>query len=182
MQEEVILVDRSDKPIGTMEKIEAHQKGALHRAFSIFVFNSNDELLIHQRAQGKYHSNSLWTNTCCSHPRPGEDVHDAVHRRLLEEMGFDCQLKRAFSFIYESEMDNDLIEFEFDHVFIGQYNGDIYPNPNEVQDYKFMKIRDIKADIAVNPEHYTVWFRKVIDRVEEYFLLNSNFPTRIKVA
>src|SRR5687768_14206462 len=134
----VILVNEQDEPVGTMEKLEAHQKGLLHRAFSVFVVNKNGEMLLQQRAQDKYHSGGLWTNTCCSHPLPGENVLDASHRRLMEEMGFDCPLREIFSFTYRAEFDNGLTEHEFDHVFFGEYDGEVIPDTAEVQATRYL--------------------------------------------
>ena len=182
MKEEVILVDRDDRAIGSMEKMEAHEKGALHRAFSVFVLNSNNELLIHQRAAEKYHSPNLWTNTCCSHPRPGESVLDAAHRRLVEEMGFDCALKPAFAFMYHANMPNGLTEYEYDHVVFGRYDGDIAANPDEVQDWEYVPMASVRADIEAHPENYTVWFRKVFERAYNWYLQDVSLTARFRVA
>lgn len=162
--EKVILVDTNDKPIGTMEKMEAHEKGLLHRAFSIFVFNQKKELLIHQRAFEKYHSGGLWTNTCCSHPRENETTEAAAHRRLVEEMGFDCSLEKRFDFIYKATLDKGLTEHEFDHVFIGEYEAEIIPNPNEVAAWKYIALDKLYKDVAENPEHYTAWFKIALEQ------------------
>ena len=168
---EVILVNENDDVIGSMEKIEAHQKAILHRAFSIFIFNEKGEMLLQQRASNKYHSPNLWTNACCSHPMPGEITIDAAHRRLVEEMGFDSNLDFAFSFTYTAEFDNGLFEHEFDHVFIGKLNGTIDINPNEVKDFCFMSIQAI-ADSLQNHQHkYTAWFKIAFPILVEY--LNS---------
>ncbi len=166
--ENVILVDEKDTTLCYMEKMEAHRKALLHRAFSIFVFNENDELMLQQRAKEKYHSPSLWTNTCCSHPRPGEKLEYSVHRRLVEEMGFDCELNKVFDFIYKAELDQGLTEHEFDHVFFGRYDEHPVINPDEVQDWKWMSMRDIAADMKKNPENYTVWFRIAFNRVRHH--------------
>lgn len=165
--EEVILVDKRDNEIGKEEKLKAHKQGKLHRAFSIFVFNSKNELLIHKRSKDKYHSGGLWTNTCCSHPRPGEKIEEAAKRRLKEEMGLDCKLKKVLSFVYKKEFGNGLIENEYDHVFIG--NCDIPPNPDEeeVEDWKWINIEELKKDIQQNQQNYTYWFKFVIDKVIE---------------
>jgi len=138
MMEEVILVDESDKPLGVMEKMEAHRKALLHRAFSVFILNSKGEMLLQQRSVTKYHSGGLWTNACCSHPRPGEDTGQAAGRRLAEELGFTTQLEEVFDFTYKSEFENGLTEYEYDHVFVGYYDEDIHPDPAEVCAYKFM--------------------------------------------
>ena len=159
MQEMLILVDENDKQTGTMEKMETHRKGLLHRCFSIFIFNSKGEMLLQKRANGKYHSGGLWTNTCCSHPRHGEEVEQAVHRRLKEEMGFDTDMREAFTFIYRAELDHDLTEHEYDHVYTGEYDGPIPPNPEEADGYAWENVKTIKEDIAANPDKYTVWFK-----------------------
>ncbi len=168
--EYVILVNEKDEPIGTMEKMEAHEKGLLHRAFSVFIFNTKGEMLLQQRAKSKYHSGGLWTNACCSHPRKGEETIDAAHRRLQEEMGFDCPIEKQFHFIYKSKLDNNLTEHELDYVFTGTYEGEIYPNPEEVESYKYMKIKDLEIDVEQHPQSYTEWFKiclkEVLNRVE----------------
>ncbi len=164
--ENVILVDKLDNPIGEMEKMEAHKKGLLHRAFSIFLFSENQELLLQKRASSKYHSGGLWTNTCCSHPRLDETILEAGTRRLHEEMGFTTELKSLFSFIYQAELDNNLIEHELDHVIIGSYSGVPSPNSLEVEDWKYMPISDLEIDIKSNPSNYTIWFKIIFDRVK----------------
>jgi isopentenyl-diphosphate delta-isomerase len=166
--EKVILVDKNDHPVGEMEKMEAHEKAVLHRAFSIFVFNKHNKLMLQQRALSKYHSPGLWTNTCCSHPRPGESILDAGHRRLTEEMGFDCEIEKIFDFIYKAELDQGLTEHEFDHVFFGRYNENPVINPEEVASWKWMEMADIAGDMKKNPESYTVWFRIAFERVFVY--------------
>ena len=166
--EKVVLVDTNDTPLGEMEKMEAHRKALLHRAFSIFVFNDKDELMLQQRAESKYHSPGLWTNTCCSHPRPGESLQDAGHRRLVEEMGFDCRLEKIFDFIYEAKLDKGLTEHEFDHVLFGRYNQNPVINPDEAASFKWMTMEDIARDMEARPENYTVWFRIAFDRVFEH--------------
>jgi len=168
MTERVILVDSLDNAIGELEKMEAHEKALLHRAFSVFVFNDNDELLLQQRALTKYHSPGLWTNTCCSHPRPGEATHTAANRRLLEEMGFDCEVEKIFDFIYKAELDKGLTEHEFDHVFVGRYNESPVINLDEVESWKWMDMDAIADDMQLHPEKYTIWFRIAFDRVFEY--------------
>lgn len=159
MEEFVVLIDREDRPIGLMEKQQAHHAGLLHRAFSVFVFNSKGELLIHQRAAEKYHSPKLWTNTCCSHPRENETYEQAAHRRLKEEMGFDCAIEEKFHFIYKAELEPGLFEHELDRVFTGFYEGEMDLNPEEVMDAKWISIEDLKKDMAENPDNYTVWFK-----------------------
>ena len=162
--EKVILVDKDDNEIGTKEKIQAHKEGKLHRSFSIFVFNFSGELLLQRRAKEKYHTGGLWSNTCCSHPRPGESLEEAIHRKLKQEMGFDCDLEKKFSFIYKVNFDNGLWEHEFDHVFIGRFNGEPKPNPEEVDDWKWVTIRQLKEDIKKTPQKYTAWFKIAIEK------------------
>lgn len=170
MEAQVILVNEQDEATGVMEKMEAHRKGLLHRAFSVFVFNDAGEMLLQQRALDKYHSGGLWTNTCCSHPFPGEAVEAAAHRRLFEEMGFDCDLEGLFQFTYRTAFGNGLIEHEFDHVLSGTYNGLINPNPVEVNDYRYMSITAITQLLATDPAQFTSWFilafPKVIERLK----------------
>ncbi|MDU1414070.1 MAG: isopentenyl-diphosphate Delta-isomerase [Clostridium sp.] len=163
--EEVILVDTNDSEIGKMEKMQAHIEGRLHRAFSIFVFNSKGEFLLQQRENGKYHSGGLWTNTCCSHPRVGEDIKEAVHRRLKEEMGFDCDLSEKKTFLYHAKFDNDLIEHELDHIFIGYYNGVPIPNKEEVENWKWISTNDLKKELEAEPDKFTYWFKFSIEDV-----------------
>ncbi|MFQ5405810.1 MAG: isopentenyl-diphosphate Delta-isomerase [Candidatus Micrarchaeia archaeon] len=162
MEEQLILVDKNDEETGTEEKMKAHEKALLHRAFSIFVYNSNGEILLQKRAVDKYHSGGLWTNTCCSHPRPGEALVDAAHRRLKEEMGFYTALKEQFSFIYKVKFENNLWEHEYDHVLIGKYDGEVKPNPEEVEEYKWIAPEQLENDVAANPENYTEWFKKAL--------------------
>jgi isopentenyl-diphosphate delta-isomerase len=159
MKEYVILVDEKDNPKGLMEKIEAHEKALLHRAFSVFVFNNKGELLLQQRAKHKYHSPMLWTNTCCSHQREGETNISAGKRRLQEEMGFVCDLKEVFSFIYKAPFANGLTEHELDYVMIGEYNNNPKINPEEVEAYQWMPLIEVKRDIEEFPEKYTEWFK-----------------------
>ena len=154
----MILVNENDIPLGTMEKIEAHRKALLHRAFSVFIFNRKGEMLLQQRAPEKYHSAGLWTNACCSHPRPGEDTCEAAKRRLCEELGFSAPLKKIFDFTYRSEFDNGLTEFEFDHVYSGIYDGAICPNPMEVSDYGYQSLDNIRANLELYPHQFTSWF------------------------
>ena len=158
-EEHVILVNEKDQEIGLMPKLEAHQKAVLHRAFSIFIFNSENELMLQQRASDKYHSPNLWTNTCCSHQRSGESNIQAGTRRLYEEMGFTTSLKEITSFIYKAPFDNGLTEHELDHIMVGYYNEDPVINSDEVEDWKWMKIEDVKKDISLNPDLYTAWFK-----------------------
>ena len=171
MAEYIIAVDEFDKEIGTIEKMEAHYKGILHRAFSILVFNSNNQLLLQKRNVKKYHSPGLWTNTCCSHPKYGEDLDDAIYRRIKEEMGFTCKLKEIFSFVYKVEFEDNLFENEYDHVFIGKYDGEVIPNKEEADDFKWSDINYIKNDIKINPELYTYWFKTLINKIEDKDIL-----------
>lgn len=164
--EEVILVDEHDREVGTMEKLEAHQKGLLHRAFSILVFNSKGELMLQQRAIHKYHSGGLWTNTCCSHPRPGETAIDAGKRKLIQEMGVDCELTYSHKFIYKVELDNNLIEHEWDHVLVGYYNDKPEINTSEAMNWKFMALDALQKDAAENPQLYTQWFKMILQQPE----------------
>jgi isopentenyl-diphosphate delta-isomerase len=158
-EEYVILVNEKDQEIGLMPKLEAHQKAVLHRAFSVFIFNSENELMLQQRASSKYHSPNLWTNTCCSHQRSGESNIQAGTRRLYEEMGFTTTLNEITSFIYKAPFDNGLTEHELDHIMVGYYNDDPVINSDEVEDWKWMKIEDVKNDISLNPDLYTAWFK-----------------------
>ena len=163
---EVVLVDDKDNVLGTMEKLAAHRLGVLHRAFSVFIFNSMGEMLIQQRADQKYHNGGLWTNACCSHPFPGETVERAAERRLFEEMGFTTKLEKAFEFTYKASFDNGLTEFEFDHVFTGVYDGPVYPDQSEVKAYSFRTMTDIRKQITSSPTDFTVWFRLAFPKVE----------------
>lgn len=165
MTDQVILVDENDKEIGGAEKIKAHYEGRLHRSFSIFICNSKGKILLQQRAKSKYHSARLWTNACCSHPRPGEGIGEAAHRRLKEEMGFDCKLQELLQFIYKVKLDHDLWEHEFDHVFKGTYDGKVRPNRDEADDFKWIDREILLQDVAEHPERYTEWFKIVLDRV-----------------
>jgi isopentenyl-diphosphate delta-isomerase len=160
----ITLVDANDTITGYEEKMEVHRKGLLHRAFSILIFNKDGQMLIHQRALKKYHSPGLWTNACCGHPNKGENILDAAHRRLGEEMGFDCELNFKFKFHYRAEFGNGLIENELDHVYVGQFDSTFEVNPLEVADYKWMEVSDIQKDISFNPENYTVWFKEIMKR------------------
>lgn len=161
--EEVILVDNNDNAIGTMEKMEAHKRGVLHRAFSVLVFNREGQILLQKRAKGKYHSAGLWTNTCCSHPLPGEKIEDATRRRLREEMGIDVDTKFVYKFIYKTELDEALIEHEYDYVFFGYYNGEPIINSAEVESWKYADMKWIKNDMIENPDDYTFWFKLIVN-------------------
>jgi len=169
MADFVILVDTHDTPVGQMEKMEAHLQGKLHRALSIIVFNSKGELLLQQRAFSKYHTPGLWSNTACSHPRPGEDSLEAANRRLQEEMGFTTRLMESFDFVYKAHFDNGLIEHEFDHVFFGTFDGDPVVNPDEAHDFKWVKPLWLLEDMRSTPESYTVWFRIIMEKIEDRF-------------
>lgn len=166
-EEMVILVDSEDNDLGLMKKMEAHQKGLLHRAFSVLIFNKDGKLLLQQRAMDKYHSPGKWTNTCCSHQRQGESNIEAGKRRLQEEMGFTTDLENCFSFIYKSPFDNGLTEHEFDHVLVGYYNEAPSVNKSEVEGYKWMLLEDVKSDLVAHPDEYTVWFKIIFDKFYE---------------
>lgn len=166
---QVILVDEKDTAVGVCEKIEAHRIGLLHRAFSIFIFNNKGEMLLQQRAINKYHSGGLWTNACCSHPAPGEDTEIAARRRLREEMGFETPLKKIFDFVYKTEFDNGLTEHEFDHVFVGQYDGVINFNTDEVMDIEYKNVAEINDSLELHPERYTTWFHIAFPKIEEWW-------------
>ncbi len=157
--EQVILVDEQDNEVGVMEKMQAHVEGRLHRAVSVFLFNAKNEMLLQQRAFSKYHSGGLWSNTCCSHPAPGEKVADAAVRRLGEEMGMNCPLQISFTFIYKAHLDHGLTEFEYDHVFTGITDQQPIPNPDEVTAWKYMSRERLLADMLLNPQDYTEWFK-----------------------
>jgi isopentenyl-diphosphate Delta-isomerase len=172
--EQVILVNEQDVELGVMEKMEAHEKALLHRAFSVFIFNDRHELLLQQRAVTKYHSGGLWTNTCCSHPRPGETVADAALRRLKEEMGFGTVLSKAFDFTYKAPFSNGLTEYEFDHVFTGSYNGVIEPNADEVESYAYYSLAVIDEMLQKDPDNFTVWFHIAFPKVREWYLKQQN--------
>ena len=163
----VILVDERDRETGIMEKMEAHRKGMLHRAFSILIFNSKGEMLIQKRADGKYHSAGLWTNACCSHPRPNETVEKAAQRRLMEEMGFDSTLTFSHTFIYKATLDNSLTEHELDYVFTSEFNGSPNIDLSEVSDWKFIPMPDLKNMIQESPSSFTHWFKIILDNYLE---------------
>lgn len=169
----LVLVDELDNAIGTMEKIEVHKKALLHRAFSAFIFNTNGEMLLQRRAMNKYHSGGLWTNACCSHPYPQESSSAAAKRRLKEELGFETDVEFAFSFIYKAALDNALTEYEFDHVLVGNYDGDVKINTSEVGDYCYRSMVEIKQELSLHPGKYTAWFLIAFPMLEEY-LLKSN--------
>jgi len=165
---QVILVDDRDNVLGSMEKIDAHRKGLLHRAFSIFIFNSAHEMLLQQRAVNKYHSAGLWSNACCSHPHPGEEIKLAAERRLDEEMGFKTPLAKIFDFVYTASFENGLIENEFDHVFVGKYDGEIKFNPEEVANYSFTSLDEVGHELKTKPEKYTAWFQIAFPKIKDW--------------
>ena len=164
INEMVVLVDQEDHQIGLMEKIEAHEKGLLHRAFSVFILNDDNDLLLQKRALNKYHSPGLWTNTCCSHPRDNESILNAGNRRLVEEMGFNTELKSFLSFVYKAKVDNGLTEHEFDHVLVGKYNKEPLINHEEVCDWKWIDLDALSNDLVINPKSYTVWFKIIFEK------------------
>ncbi len=164
-EEYVILVDENDNEIGVMEKMQAHEEGLLHRAFSIFIFNEKEELLLQQRALSKYHSGGLWTNTCCSHPRPNETIKDAAHRRLFEEMGISCELNIKTNFIYKTPFENGLTEHELDYVLIGTTNQKPMINKEEVESYQWKSMNDIKKELMSETDKYTSWFKIAMEKV-----------------
>lgn len=165
----VVLVNEMDHPIGTAEKMEAHRKGLLHRAFSVFIFDNTGRMLLQKRAKEKYHGGDLWTNACCSHPSANDEIKNSAEIRLHEELGFTTSLKKIFEFKYRAEVENDLIEHEYDHVFAGEYNGSIHPNPNEVSDYCYKDISEIKKSLAENPSQFTFWFKMAFPKVEQWW-------------
>ena len=167
-QDFVILVDKKDRIIGKMEKLDAHKIPTLHRAISVFIVNSKGEWLLQKRAFSKYHSNGLWTNTCCSHPFPGESNIQAANRRLMEEMGLSAELNEIFHFIYKEKLDNELTEYELDHIFVGITDKEPVININEVVEWKYMPYEDLIDDLKLNPDSYTVWFKKIVTRVNEH--------------
>lgn len=172
-EEQVILVNEQDQEIGLMSKMEAHEKAVLHRAFSVFIFNSKNELMLQQRASHKYHSPDLWTNTCCSHQRHGESNIEAGKRRLFEEMGFVTELEEKTSFIYKAPFDNGLTEHELDHIMVGYYDDAPSLNQEEVKDWKWMSLEAIKNDIIINPSSYTEWFKIIFDKFYNYININN---------
>ena len=174
MADYVILVDENDNDIGVEEKIVAHQKKMLHRAFSIFLFNDNREILLQKRAPNKYHSGNLWTNTCCSHPQRKISLIESAQIRLAEEMGIKANLKKIFSFIYETEFENGLHEHEFDHVLFGKFNGKPILNPNEAVDYKWISISELQNEVEINPDKFTVWLKIMVKNYFKYFEYYEN--------
>lgn len=173
MAERVVLVDAEDRELGTLEKLQAHVEGRLHRAVSVFVLDDEERLLLQRRAAAKYHSAGQWTNTCCSHPRPDEAPADAAHRRLAEEMGFACELSPAFTLVYRAEVGGGLVEHELDHVFVGRWRGEPAPDPAEADAWRWVPLPEVVRDAAAHPERYTPWFRLIaadpalVDRLRE---------------
>jgi isopentenyl-diphosphate delta-isomerase len=161
--EELILVDAFDRELGVGEKMEVHLAGALHRAFSVFVFDGRGRLLMQKRAADKYHSAGLWSNTACGHPRPGEATRDAARRRLREEMGFDCELRAAFQFLYRAELDGALVEHEYDHVFVGTFEGDPAPDPSEVEEWRWVWVGELLRGLSEQPHLYSRWLKLAVE-------------------
>lgn len=170
MEERVVLVDENDRELGTMAKMEAHQKAVLHRAISVFILNDKGEWLLQRRALNKYHSSGLWSNAACTHPRPNESYKEAAHRRLMEEMGMQCELTDVFNFIYKGKLDNELTEHELDHVFVGYSENKPNFNPEEVCDYKYISYEALKKDVHENPDKYTYWFKHVFENVQKHLI------------
>lgn len=166
---QVILVDENDRPVGMAAKMKAHENGLLHRAFSIFIFNTKGEMLLQRRSGSKYHSGGLLSNACCSHPQPGQDTQSAAQKRLYEEMGFTTGLKKIFDFIYKADFENGLTEFEFDHVFAGEYEGEIIINREEADDYCYKTVKEIGESLQTHPEKYTAWFHIAFPRIMEWW-------------
>lgn len=164
----VILVDENDNPVGEAEKMQAHLDGTLHRAFSVFIFNRKGEMLLQQRALNKYHSGGLWTNACCSHPEPGEETATAAKRRLQEEMGFTVPVEKLFDFVYKASFDNGLTEYEFDHVFAGNYDGAVDFNKEEVMDHCYKSMEEVEASLLSHPDKYTAWFHIAFPKIKEW--------------
>lgn len=169
MTEKITLVDDQDNIIGFEEKLKTHQDALLHRAFSIFIFNSKGQMLIQQRALDKYHSGGLWANSCCSHQRESENLEQAIHRRLKEEMNFDCELKEIFTFTYKTPYENGLTEYELDHVFIGFYDSAVNPNPKETQTVKWVERTQLLTEVDLHPEQFASWFKIALPRVLDYY-------------
>lgn len=169
--QEVILVTEMDVPIGTIEKMQAHTRGLLHRAFSIFIFDNTGRILLQQRSGEKYHGAQLWSNTCCSHPYPNENVEEAAQRRLKEEMGFCTPLQKQFEFMYRTEVENNLIEHEYDHVFTGTYDGPVKVNDKEVADYCYEEMENVKWAIKEHPQKFTAWFKIALPSIEKWWQL-----------
>jgi len=176
--DKLVLVNQEDVELGTASKSRVHREGTLHRAFSVFVFDSSERLLLQRRSARKYHSGGLWSNTCCSHPRPGEPPINAAHRRLREEMGFDCPLLTGYAFVYRAELGNGLTEHEYDHVLVGRFCGRPMPNPREVAAWKWEHLDTVRRDIAAQPEFYTEWFKIALERIRG--ASPSHFPPKAR--
>lgn len=168
MEEQVVLVDENDNAIGVEGKAAVHRSGKLHRAISVFIFDAGNRVLLQQRASTKYHSAGLWSNTCCTHPRPEEDNITAANRRLREEMGIECELSKAFSFVYQASLPNCLVEHEYDHIFFGRYDGEPVPNRDEADDWQWMDMEKLSVDVKRNPDSYSFWLAVCLDRVVAY--------------
>lgn len=166
---DIILVNERDEQTGIGEKMAVHKQGLLHRAFSVFIFNKNGEMLLQQRSMNKYHSPGLWTNTCCSHPLPGEETINAANRRLHEEMGFQTQLEEVFDFIYKADMENGLIEHELDHVFVGEYDGSLHLAADEVMEYRYATMEELKRELLEKPGQFTAWFNIAFPRIYKWW-------------
>jgi isopentenyl-diphosphate Delta-isomerase len=169
----VVLVDEDDNSIGVMEKLKAHSEARLHRAISVFIFNRNGNWILQKRALDKYHSKGLWTNTCCTHPYPGESAAEAAKRRLLEEMGIKCEIREIFSFIYKEKLDNNLTEFELDHVFVGVTDENPVINRDEVLEWKSISFNDLSRDVYSNPSDFTIWFKEIFEKVHNHLVNNT---------
>ena len=176
MIDRVILVDDRDRPIGTAEKLAAHRDGRLHRAFSVLVLNERGEMLLQRRAAGKYHSAGLWSNTCCSHPRPGEETESAAHRRLREEMGFDCPLEPAGALVYRADVGGGLVEHEYDHLYLGRFDGEPVPAPEEASAWRWVDPGALRREVAERPERFTPWFRLALRDLDARGLLPGSRP------
>lgn len=170
----VVLVDENDNPLGVMEKLKAHREARLHRAISVFIFNLRGDWILQKRALDKYHSRGLWTNACCTHPFPGESDNEAAKRRLMEEMGIKCEMKEVFSFVYKEKLENNLTEFELDHVFIGMTNEHPVINTNEVLEWKSISFDELRKDLFSNPSDYTVWFKAIFEKVNNHLYNNTS--------
>ena len=175
--ERVILVDEQNRALGTAEKLSAHAEGRLHRAFSVFVFDRAGRLLLQRRARAKYHSGGLWSNTACGHPRPLEPTAAAARRRLREEMGFDCELTEAFGFVYRAELDNDLVEHEYDHVFVGTFDGEPAPDPSEVEGWRWLSVGELRRELREHPRDFTYWLRQALG-LSEWQRLEASLSLR----
>lgn len=168
MEEKVVLVNEKDEVLGLMEKMQAHENGLLHRAFSVFLFNENGDMLLQRRASKKYHSPLQWTNACCSHPRANETYKQAAERRIKEELGITCDISEKFHFIYKADVGQELWEHELDHVFVGKYEGDFQLNPDEVQEVRYISMQDLEAEIKLHPEHFTEWFKIILEEYKHH--------------